>query len=198
MAPPKPQNPNPSLTISVKLTPENYLLWKVQLVPYLRGQRLYKYVDGSCPAPNTHLDNGAPNPEYDTWTEQDQLVMSVLISSLSEPIMAEVVGCTSAREVWLTLGSTYASVSQSRILQTQLKLASLKKGTDTVSVYFRRAKILADTMATAGRPLPPEDFVPYLLAGLGLEYDGLVTSVTSRITPISSSEILSHLLAHEA
>lgn len=47
--------PNFSHTIAIKLTPENYLLWKMQLVPYLHGNRLYKYVDGSCTAPKPEL-----------------------------------------------------------------------------------------------------------------------------------------------
>lgn len=81
-----------SHTISVKLTLENYLLWKVQLVPYLRGQRLFKYVDGSCPPPKLLLDKTTtPNLEFEIWLQQDQLVMSALISSLSEPLVAQVV-----------------------------------------------------------------------------------------------------------
>lgn len=76
--------------------------------------------------------------------------MSVLISSLSEPLMAQVVGCALARAVWLSLKSTYASASQSRLLQTQFQLASLKKGGDSISVYYHRAKALVDTLSAAG------------------------------------------------
>lgn len=53
-------------------------------------------------------------------------------------------------------------------------------------------------MAAAGRPLPSFEFVPYLLVGLGLDYDALVSFVSTRIGPISIEELLSHLLAHEA
>ncbi|GMP88452.1 hypothetical protein CsSME_00040436 [Camellia sinensis var. sinensis] len=37
--------------ISLKLTSTNFLNWKTQLLPYLRGQQLYRYIDGtfSCP-----------------------------------------------------------------------------------------------------------------------------------------------------
>ncbi|KAA8539104.1 hypothetical protein F0562_025796 [Nyssa sinensis] len=126
------------------------------------------------------------------------MVMSALISSLSESIIAEVVGCRSARDVWLSLAKTYASTSQARVVQTQLQLASLNKGSDSISVYYRRAKSLADSMAAAGRPLPSSEFVPYLLAGLGPDYDPLVSSVTTRIEPIGTEELLGHLLSHEA
>lgn len=37
--------------VSIKLTATNYLFWRAQLVPFLRGQNLYGFVDGSnaCP-----------------------------------------------------------------------------------------------------------------------------------------------------
>ncbi|KAB1227925.1 Retrovirus-related Pol polyprotein from transposon TNT 1-94 [Morella rubra] len=64
--------------------------------------------------------------------------------------------------------------------------------------YFRKTKLLADTMAAAGRPLASGEFNTYLLAGLGSEYDSLVTSVTTRFDPPSPEELFSHLLTHEA
>lgn len=191
-------HPNFSHTISIKLTPDNYLLWKVQLVPYLRGQRLYKYVDGTCPPPKPELDNNSPNPAYDVWLQQYPLVMSALISSLSDSIITQVVGCTSAWAIWLSLQSSYASVSQARLIQTQLQLASLKKGSYHISSYFRKAKVLADTMVATGRPLAPDDFLPYLLAWLGPNYDALSSFVATRLEPISLDELLGHCLAHEA
>ena len=41
--------------ITIKLTCENYLLWKAQIVPYLKGQHLHGYLDGSTPAPPQSL-----------------------------------------------------------------------------------------------------------------------------------------------
>lgn len=146
---PTPPIPCFSHSISVKLTPYNYLLWKVQIIPYLCSQRLYKFINGSHPPPKPTLDNGSPNPEYDIWLQHDQLVMSALISSLSEPVITQVVVCTSTRTVWLSLKSTYANVSQSHLIQAQRQLASLKSSTISILSYFHRAKMLADTMATA-------------------------------------------------
>lgn len=40
-------------------------------------------------------------------------------------------------------------------------------------------------------------FVPYLLASLGTEYKAIVSSITTRLDPISPEELLGHLLAHE-
>lgn len=122
-----PPIPNFSHSIFVKLTPDNCFLWKVKIIPYLRGQCLYKFIDDSHPSPKPELDDGTPNPVYDLWLQQDQLVMFALNSFLFEPLIAQVIGCDSACTVWLSLKSTYASISQACLLQTQLPLTSLKQ-----------------------------------------------------------------------
>jgi len=37
--------------ISEKLTQENYILWQFLMVPFLEGQNLFGYVDGTLPQP---------------------------------------------------------------------------------------------------------------------------------------------------
>ncbi|KAF5459493.1 hypothetical protein F2P56_023434, partial [Juglans regia] len=96
--------------VTIKLSSENYLLWRTQITPYLRGQRLFGYVDGSHHQPTQYISNPAAatsttapplllNPEFTNWFDQDQIVLSILMSSLSESILAKVVGATTSREV---------------------------------------------------------------------------------------------------
>ncbi|NAW49765.1 hypothetical protein FGF92_24360, partial [Salmonella sp. gx-f5] len=74
----------------IKLTRDNYLLWKAQVVPYLKGQHLFSFVDGSsvCPSPmiTTPTNQTIPNPAFMQWIMQDQLILSALNSSLSETV----------------------------------------------------------------------------------------------------------------
>ena len=54
---------NTHQVISLKLTTNNYLYWRMQIKPYLLGQGVYAFVDGSypCPAPYvTATDTTAP------------------------------------------------------------------------------------------------------------------------------------------
>jgi hypothetical protein len=64
--------------VTVKLTKDNYLLWKTQIVPYLRGQRLFGFVDGTISHPSPTMPSPASvtsqttpteisNPNYITW-----------------------------------------------------------------------------------------------------------------------------------
>ena len=38
--------------ITVKLTCDNYLVWKAPIVPFLKGQHLYGYLDGNTSTPS--------------------------------------------------------------------------------------------------------------------------------------------------
>lgn len=83
-------------------------------------------------------------------------------------------------------------------MQTQYLLATLKKGTESITDYFHRAKSLAASLGTTGQPLSSSEFAVYLLTGLGTDYDPLVTSLTTRVDPLSPQQIYNFLLAHES
>jgi hypothetical protein len=41
--------------ITIKLNRDNYLLWKAQIIPYLKGQHLFGFIDGTQPTPPKFL-----------------------------------------------------------------------------------------------------------------------------------------------
>jgi hypothetical protein len=77
-------------------------------------------------------------------------------------------------------------------MQVHYQLATLKKGDSTVTEYFQKFK----SLAAAGQPLNDFELVSFLLAGLGSEFDPFVTSVTTRVDPLSLEELYAHLLKH--
>ena len=101
----EPNSSSPSITlitnlphlVTIKLTKDNYLLWKAQIVPYLKGQKVFGYVDGTVlMPPQTILASSdgtitIPNPTFMHWVQQDQMLLSALISSLIENLIAQVV-----------------------------------------------------------------------------------------------------------
>ncbi|GAV70717.1 UBN2_3 domain-containing protein, partial [Cephalotus follicularis] len=77
--------------LSIKLNASNYLIWRSQFLALLRGYDLLSYVDGTTQPPPMQLDDGSPNPPYILWHKQDQLLLSWLLSSLTESVHAQVV-----------------------------------------------------------------------------------------------------------
>lgn len=82
------------------------------MLPYLRGHNLFGYVDVSTLAPPMFDETSTQiSAAYLAWKQQDQALMSLLISSLSESIIALVLEATSAREVWNILDELFTATS---------------------------------------------------------------------------------------
>jgi hypothetical protein len=198
--------PNMNHNLSIKLSKGNFNAWKTQILAYIKGQDAYGFLDGSSlpPAqtiPNSNSTAGAlatiVNPDFLAWTQRDQMILSILISTLSEPYVVHAVGCVSAAALWNTFLTMFASQARARVMQVYFQLATVKKGSNSITEYFQTMKTLSDTLAAAGQPLNDFESVSFLLKGLGSEYDPFVTSVTTRVDPLSIDELYGHLLAHE-
>jgi len=120
------------------------------------------------------------------------------MTSLSEPILAQVVTYTSSKAVWNALDDTFSSCSRARILQIRTQLATATKGSKTATDYFHYIKRLTNELAVAGQPLNHDDIITYILAGLSHEYDSFVASISARTNDITLEEIYSLLLTSEA
>jgi hypothetical protein len=164
-----------------KLTRENYPTWCTIIVPYLEGHNLFGNVTGDIPCPPRRIassgsssstsDAMVENPAYSTWYQQDKLIMCTLISSLSENLLTHVVNLKTSCEVWVSLEKIFASESKARVMQYRYQLATLKKGAMSISDYFQKAQIMAQTLVAINEPLKDSKLVSYILAGLSQEYE---------------------------
>jgi hypothetical protein len=121
----------------------------------------------------------------------------MLLSTLSESTLTHVVGLKTSHEVWKTLERMFAAQSQAREMQCRYQLATLKKGASSISDYFQKAQTIAHTLAAIHSPPRDSELVSYVLAGLGSDYDPLITSISTHIDPVSFEELYGHLLTHE-
>ena len=190
--------------VSEKLTKSNYALWKVQVLPAIRGAQLTGYIDGTKPAPPTEIDGKVDgkdakvmNPDYTKWLALDQQVFSYLVASLSRDVLSQVANCTTAAQIWAALEEMYSSRIRARAVNTRISLATLKKGAMSISEYFSKMRELGDEMASAGKPLDDEDLVSYILTGLDMDFNPIVSAVLARVEPISVGELYTQLLAFE-
>ena len=71
---------NLSGQVTEKLSRTNYVLWRTQITPQLRGAGLYGYVDGTQPEPSRLLvtkdkdgkESSELNPLHPIWVREDQ------------------------------------------------------------------------------------------------------------------------------
>jgi hypothetical protein len=73
----------------------------------------------------------------------------------------------------------------------------LKKGTQTVIAYFQKGQGFANLLAAIGKPIEDFELISNILAGLGADYDPLVTSVTARQNSISLTDLYGYMLSYE-
>lgn len=88
--------------LSVKLDDKIFLLWQQQILAAVNGHDLGSYIEGDIP--------DRSSPDYPAWHKQDQLLMSWLLSSMSESVLTRVVGCKRSREVWNQISLNNASL----------------------------------------------------------------------------------------
>ena len=93
--------------VTERLTKNNHMLWKAQVLPALRGTQLTGFLDGTAvPPPQTVIiksgdkDIQEANPEFIKWVALDQQVLGYLFSSLSREVLAHVASMTKASQVW--------------------------------------------------------------------------------------------------
>ncbi|KAF7140780.1 hypothetical protein RHSIM_Rhsim06G0125700 [Rhododendron simsii] len=101
-----------------------------------------------------------------------------------------------SREIWTTLESALASLSNTRILQLHLHLQNIKQGELSVTQYLQKAKGLYDELNAAGRPLSLQDFNLYIFKGLNPTFQNRILTLANHPS-LSYSELHSLLLSHE-
>jgi hypothetical protein len=93
---------NTHQVVLLKLTNTNYLYWRMQMKPYLLGQGVFHFVDGSVLCPPSHIfyssvgSSAIISPSFLRWKQHDQLILSALLSSLSVDVLHLVVDCSTS------------------------------------------------------------------------------------------------------
>ncbi|KAJ4769840.1 Copia protein [Rhynchospora pubera] len=144
--------------IHTVLSHDNFLLWRSQITPVLRGHGLVAYVDGSQIAPAPVVNNGddhvVSNPEFEAWQQQDQLILAWLFSSLSQQVLAQVINCQTSADLWRSLNTFHTSQSVAKILDLKLQLQTAKRGGSTCSQYLQHIQGIADRLRSIGSDVP--------------------------------------------
>ena len=119
--------------------------------------------------------------------------MSWLYTSLSEDIMAQIVGYSTAMEIRNALNQIYSTSSMARVT----KLQTLKKDGISIGEYIQKLKSICNSLAAIGEPVSKKDHLIYLFSGLDREYNPFVTSIQNRSDQPTIEQIHSLLLSYD-
>jgi hypothetical protein len=185
-------NPLIGHAISEKLSKNNHPLWKTQVLPIIRGARLEGFLTGSSKEPEEFIvtkegdkEVNNINPAHEAWVALDQQVLGFLLSSLSREVLQQVMTCKTAAAAWKTIENSFGSQTRARTVNVRI-------------AYVNKMCALGDEMASAGKPLDDEELVSYILAGLDIEYNSVVSATVARVEPITVNELYGQLLSFKS
>ena len=112
--------------VAFKLDDDNYLPWKDQAEATIEGYRLMKYIRGEgIPkeyATEADQANGSISEEYLNWKQQDSLLRSWLLASMSKSFTTRMVGCKFSHQIWTRLEEFFASQTKAKVRQLKTQL----------------------------------------------------------------------------
>ena len=112
-------------------------------------------------------------------------------------ILTQVTSLNTSAKVWVAITNMFSTQSRVRVTNLRIVLTNSQKGSMTTVAYFTKMKKLADDLASAGKPLEDEELVSYLLAGLDIDYNPLVSSIVTRSETISVSDLYSQMESYD-
>ena len=139
---------NMSNMMTVKLDNANYIVWKHQITMVLETYSLYELLEEPQLIPEKFLKDLSGsyttivNPDFLIWKSKEKALLTFINSTLSPSVLALIVGCASAIEVWKVLENSFSSVSRSHIMNLKCELHNLRKGNDIVDVYLQKIKVV--------------------------------------------------------
>jgi histone deacetylase 1/2 len=183
--------------VSVKLDEEkdNFLIWRQLVEPVIKSHRLHMFLTRSAIRRNA----GASNNDFD---EKDQILFSWILSTLSESMLARVIGCANSKQLWEKLHNFFKNRARAKVTRYQSELKNIKKkDTESILEYLLRIKILIDYLDFAERPVNLQEHIDAILEGLPEteEYEPFVTLINDRSqsVPCTVQQIEFMLLLHE-
>ncbi|KAG8483232.1 hypothetical protein CXB51_022211 [Gossypium anomalum] len=185
-----------------KLDESNFVQWQHQVRLVVDGYGLQGFLDGSVPDPPKVVTTGdgclAPNPDAIWFTQQDKLLASWLLSTVSSSLLSYFISTKSACDIWSAASHLFAATSVERVSQIRHDLPAIRKGGSTIKEYVSKINSLCALLAASGSDVPEAEKVEVLLGGLTSDFDSVFMVVSASSEPLTFSKLVDILMAFES
>ena len=111
--------------------------------------------------------------------------------------LIQIASCKTAAEAWRVLEASFSSAVKSRAINTRMALSNTKKGNLSMAEYVGKMRALGEDLQNAGKTIDEDELISYIFAGLDEEYNPVITSLVTRVEPVSIGEAYAQLLSFE-
>lgn len=80
--------------------------------------------------------NGSMSTDFLYWEQQDQLLVSWLLSSMTKGTLTWMVGCDNASQIWEKLNTYFAAQTRAKMSQLKIMLQNVKKNSLNINEYL--------------------------------------------------------------
>lgn len=186
--------------VMIRLSSDNYLLWKTQVLNALRANGFIEYVKGTIATPPLQIrdasNNLITNPAFLTWTLIDNQLLSCLTATLSSSTLPLVLGLEHASHVWNSLEDRYNSLSRSNLHELKRTLFNFTKN-GTMVQYIDDIKVCAQKLSAVGYEIDDDDMVFHTINGLPEEEFSSLKQTLRTHRDLKFHELVSILKAEE-
>lgn len=155
-----------------KLDHTNYLLWETTILPIIRGHKLDGHVFGNKPCPPEFLPRTTPgstvkipNPEFEEWVSNHQLLLGWLYSTMRTDIASQLMRNSTLKELWDAAKELSGAHTRSRIVYYKAELQKMREGGMKMEKYLTTMKSIADNLAVAGNLISQSELTIQILSG---------------------------------
>ena len=141
---------------------------------------------------------GTESPAYTEWEEQDSLLCTWILSTISPSLLSRFVLLRHSWQVWDEIHSYCFTQMKTRSRQLRSELRSITKGSRTVTEFIARIRAISESLASIGDPVSHRDLIEVVLEALPEEFDPIVASVNVKSEVVSLDELGSQLLTQES
>lgn len=125
------------------------------------------------------------NPSATVFNQQDHLLTSWLLSTISSSYFSSFTDVRLASDVWLTVTSLFAANTGSKQSRIRHELHSLKKGSLSIQGYVAKIKGLCALLEDSCSHILEAEKIEITFAGLPAEFDDVVSSASLSSTLFS-------------
>lgn len=97
------------------------------------------------------------NLAYADWEQQDSLLCTLLLSTISNSVLSKVVDCRHSWQVWEVVHEYLHNLTKTLYRQLRYELRSITKGNGTISEFFQWVRSIVEALVSIGDPVPYRD-----------------------------------------